>query len=640
MKWILVFCLCGILFSCQKKVVMESPSGKVLADVFVRSDGTLGWTAAFEGQLVNDTSAMGITVENYDLFRNAELECIKTEVVCDSYPTRGVHSLAVNHYNSYHWKVVTPEQAYWLEMRLYDDGVAYRFIVPGEGKRRVQGEVAQWRLPRDSRVWFAERLSDWKLMTYAGEWIDTKASELYRVSPQGAIQTMPLVYEIPQGKYALITEAALYNYSGMRLKAEADGSVQADFTEKEGFMLEGEIKTPWRVLLLAGDLNGLVNSDLIPNLNPAPDPRLFDDMTWIKGGRSVWSWWSEIGGGYMTLDGEMKTIDAARELGFEYTTLDEGWERLPDKWNSVRQLVDYAAARNVGVYLWKHWNTLNDTADDYRVMRNFMDSVVMTGVKGLKIDFMNGEGLRQIDFDVRTLQLAAERHLMINFHGCQKPSGESRTYPNELTREGVRGMELNRITASYEKKHPGKRTYVPGGENQNIPSSHNAVLPFTRCVTGAADYTPVGFSNRGNTTAAHQLASAYLITSPLLTLAENPMELLENRLLAPALEFIRELPAQWDETRVLSQSKIGEVAAFARRSGERWFLAVLNVSPCQLRFKLDFLDKGAYTMTLIEDAGSDDRYFTVGKSRLDAAASLPLDLQENGGAVVMFELIK
>lgn len=637
MKWIFVFCLCGILFSCQKRVVMESPSGKVSADVFVRADGTLGWTATFAGQLVNDTSALGVTVEDRDLFRDAELQCVKTEVVCDSYPTRGVHSIAINNYKGYHWKIVTPEQAYGLEMRLYDDGVAYRFIVPGEGKRTVKGEVAQWRLPLDSRVWFAERLSDWKLMTYAGEWIQAKATELCRISSQGAIQTMPLVYELPQGKYALVTEAALYNYSGMRLRAEADGSVNADFTEKEGFTLEGEIKTPWRVLLLADDLNGLVNSDLITNLNPAPDLRLFNDVTWIKGGRSVWSWWSEIGGEYMTMAGEMKTIDAAKQLGFEFTTLDEGWERLPQKWESVKQLADYAASRNVGIYLWKHWNTLNDTADDYRVMRNFMDSVVMAGAKGLKIDFMNGEGLRQIHFDERALQLAAERRLMINFHGCQKPSGEVRTYPNELTREGVRGMELNRITAYYEKKHPGVRAYVPGGENQNIPSSHNAVLPFTRCVLGAADYTPVGFSRRGQTTPAHQLASAYLITSPLLSLAENPMELLENRLLAPALDFIRELPAQWDETRVLPQSKMGEVAAFARRSGDRWFLAVLNVNPCQLRFDLNFLGKGSYTMTLIEDADSNDRYFTLGKSRLDASASLPLNLQENGGAVVMFQ---
>lgn len=638
MKCFFVFCICGILLSCGKQVVMESPSGKVSADVFIREDGTLGWTAALNGEMINDTSSLGIRVDSQDLFRDVKLRFLQTETIHDTYPTRGIHAVAVDHCNAYRWEVHSPEQKYFLEMRLYDDGVAYRFILPGKGERTVQGEVAQWRLPRESRVWFAERLSDWKLMTYAGEWLETKGSELHRISPQGAIQTMPLLYRTPQGKYALITEAALYNYSGMRLKAEVDGSVYADFTEKEGFILEGEIKTPWRVLLLAENLNDLVNSDLIPNLNPAPDPRWFTDASWIKGGRSVWSWWSEIGGAYMTMSGEKKTIDAAGELGFEFSTLDEGWEKLPGKWEAVRQLVDYAARKGVGIYLWKHWAALNDTTGDYRVMREFMDSVRMCGVKGLKIDFMNGEGLRQIRFEERALQLAAERQLMINFHGCQKPSGESRTYPNEMTREGVRGMELNRITASYEKKHPGKRKYVPGGENQNLPATHNAILPFTRCVTGAADYTPIGFSKRGQTTATHQLALAYLITSPLLTLAEDPIDLLENRLLAPAVEFIRQLPAQWDETRVLPQSKIGEIAAFARRIDDCWYLAVLNVKPCELRFSLDFLDEGTtYTATLIEDADSDERYFNVGKSRLKASGSLPLKLQENGGAVVRFE---
>ncbi len=180
------------------------------------------------------------------------------------------------------------------------------------------------------------------------------------------------------------------------------------------------------------------------------------------------------------------------------------------------------------------------------------------------------------------LREAALRKLLVNFHGCQKPSGESRTYPNEVTREGVRGLELNRITEGYLKQQRAKgvdastRPYTPGGENQNLPASHNAALPFTRCVAGPADYTPLAFSRPGDTTWAHQLAMAYLVTSPLLVMAEHPQRLFDEPGLDNVIPFVRELPVTWDETLVLEGSRIGELAAFARRKGEVWHVAMVN----------------------------------------------------------------
>ena len=222
----------------------------------------------------------------------------------------------------------------------------------------------------------------------------------------------------------------------------------------------------------------------------------------------------------MTIEGERAVIDLAAEMGYEYSTLDEGWENLADKWTTLREMADYAAGKGVGLFVWRHWEKLNDPAEDYFQLRSFIDSVADCGVKGLKIDFMNGEGLRQIRFTTAVLENAARRRLLINFHGCQKPSGEIRTYPNELTREGVRGMELNRITANYLARMRAAgtpvadRPHVPGDENQNIPASHNTALPFTRCVAGPADYTPAGFSMPGDVLPVQQLACAYLITSP------------------------------------------------------------------------------------------------------------------------------
>ena len=633
---------CLLLLAGCSSGTMTAPAGKLSAEVFITENGSLAYTVSYNGRMVCDTSSMGVTIDGSDTFEEVSIRLAASRERDESYPVRGVHDLARDHAREYVWQVThrPTGYVYTLETRLYDDGFAYRFILPGQGVRHIGGEAAEWRLPADSRVWFAERNSAWKLLTYAGEWTSAPASKLATVSSQGPVQTMPLLYETADGLHLMVTEAALYEYSGMRLRAGRDGSLRADFTEKEGFDLRDTVTTPWRVLIVAGDLDRLVNTDIVTNLNPAPDLELFSDTSWIRPGRSLWSWWSGINGRYMTVEGERAVIDLTAEMGYEYSTLDEGWEDLADKWTTLREMADYAAEKGVGLFVWRHWEKLNDPADDYFQMRSFMDSVAGCGVKGLKIDFMNGEGLRQVRFTTAVLENAARRRLLINFHGCQKPSGEIRTYPNELTREGVRGMELNRITANYlARMHAAgtpvtDRPYVPGNENQNIPASHNAALPFTRCVTGPADYTPVGFSMPGDVLPAQQLACAYLIPSPLMTLAENPFYLFREKRLRPALEFLRELPVCWNETVVLPQSRVGSRAALARRNGEMWYLAIATAEAAQETFKLDFLAEGNYTMVLLEEDGKGG--FRRTERSVTAGESLPLDLPRNGGAVARF----
>ena len=620
----------------------DRPGGKTLRRGFYRTERLPAYTVSYDGRIVCDTSSMGVTIDGTDTFEEVSLRLAASRERDESYPVRGVHDLARDHAREYVWEVThhPTRYVYTLETRLYDDGFAYRFILPGRGVRHVGDEAAEWRLPADSRVWFAERNSAWKLLTYAGEWTSAPASELSTVSSQGPVQTMPLLYETADGLHLMVTEAALYEYSGMRLCASKDGSLHADFTEKEGFDLRDTVTTPWRVLIITEDLDRLVNTDIVTDLNPAPDPELFGDTSWIRPGRSLWSWWSGIDGRYMTIEGERAVIDLAAEMGYEYSTLDEGWENLADKWTTLREMADYAAGKGVGLFVWRHWEKLNDPAEDYFQLRSFMDSVADCGVKGLKIDFMNGEGLRQIRFTTAVLENAARRRLLINFHGCQKPSGEIRTYPNELTREGVRGMELNRITANYLARMRAAgtpvadRPHVPGDENQNIPASHNTALPFTRCVAGPADYTPAGFSMPGDVLPVQQLACAYLITSPLMTLAENPFYLFREERLRPALEFLRELPVCWNETVVLPQSRIGSLAAFARRCGKTWYLAIATAEAVQETFKLDFLAEGTYTMVLLEEDGEEG--FRRTERPVAAGESVPLDLPRNGGAVARF----
>lgn len=628
--------------ACSRSHSMESPNGRITAEIFTTKEGSLAYTVSRDGRILCDTSALGVTIDGRKTFCNVGLRLTNSRERDETYPVRGAHAKARDHAREYRWEVTHHPTGYryTLETRLYDDGFAYRFILPGQGERRVAGEAAQWRLPLDSRVWFAERNSNWKLLTYAGEWISAPASELATISEQGPVQTMPLLYQTRDSLYLMVTEAALYEYSGMRLRADLDGSLHADFSEKGGFLLHDTVMTPWRVLIVAENLNQLVNSDLITNLNPDPDPDLFADTSWIRPGRSLWSWWSGIDGRYMTLEGEREVIDLAASMGYEYSTLDEGWEELPDKWNTLRKLADHAAEKGVGLFVWRHWKRLNDPADNYAELQHFLDSVAGCGIRGVKIDFMNGEGLQQIRFTTTVLEQAARRYLLVNFHGCQKPSGESRTYPNELTREGVRGLELNRITANYLKRMQAAgipvsdRKTLPGDENRNIPASHNAALPFTRCVTGPADYTPVAFSMPGDVLPAQQLACAYLIGSPLITLAENPFYLLKEKRLQPAVEFLRVLPTCWDETVVLPQSRIGELALMARRSGATWYLAAAAAINFQGKIPLDFLGPGLWRATILEDDGKNG--FLRSERTLEADTSIPLALQSNAGCVIRF----
>ena len=233
---------------------------------------------------------MGVTIDGTDTFEEVSLRLAASRERDESYPVRGVHDLARDHAREYVWEVThrPTRYVYTLETRLYDDGFAYRFILPGRGIRHVGGEAAEWRLPADSRVWFAERNSAWKLLTYAGEWTSASASELSTVSSQGPVQTMPLLYETADGLHLMVTEAALYEYSGMRLCASKDGSLHADFTEKGDSTLRDTVTTPWRVLIVTEDLDRLVNTDIVTDLNPTPPIPNFSAIRrgYAPGGRS------------------------------------------------------------------------------------------------------------------------------------------------------------------------------------------------------------------------------------------------------------------------------------------------------------------------------------------------------------------
>ena len=304
-------------------------------------------------------------------------------------------------------------------------------------------------------------------------------------------------------------------------------------------------------------------------------------------------------------------------------------------------MADYAAGKGVGLFVWRHWEKLNDPAEDYFQLRSFMDSVADCGVKGLKIDFMNGEATPSDTlYDGRARKCrpppSADQFPRMSEALGRDPHLSQRTHPRRGPGHGTQPDH-----GQLPRTHAGRgntvadRPHVPGDENQNIPASHSTALPFTRCVAGPADYTPAGFSMPGDVLPVQQLACAYLITSPLMTLAENPFYLFREERLRPALEFCANSPSAGTKTVVLPQSRIGSLAAFARRCGKpRGIWPSQPQKPFRRHSSWIFSPKGLIRWSCSKRTAKRDS--AALERPVAAGESVPLDLPRNGGAVARF----
>ncbi len=613
--------ICGCTATAD--VVVKGPDGKLLVNVTVSQSGQLQYELKRRGRTIIENSPLGVTVEGEALGRNVSLGKTKRSVFNESYPWRGVHSPAVNKYRAAKIDVHHAPSGtdYTLEIRLFNDGLGYRYIIPGDGTRTVAGEDTAFKLPAGSRVW---------TQTNTNNYEDQYKSYTLENLPIDKHAGPPVVVELPRNfGYAAITEAALFSYSGMTLLPAADspGKLNAAFQDDKTWQLQGQITTPWRVVIATADLNGLVNTDIIHNLNDPPSAELAD-ADWIRPGRGFWHWWSGRIGNWdsVAFDRQHAWIDNAEAFGFEYYLVDAGWEftwKKPgkDKWYLLKELTRYAADKGVGVWVWKRWRTGSTEGiemvglDDPAVRRDFFQKCKDAGVAGIKIDFMDSESKDRIDFYTNVLKDAADYKLMINFHGANKPTGESRTWPNEMTREGIKGLEYNKWSA--------------------LPPDHYATLPFTRFLAGHGDFTPCTFNSAmlKGTTFALQLASAVCFTSPVMHYADKP----ELYLRSPAGDVMKAIPSTWDETRVLKDSKIGDLAVLARRKGKTWFVGIINgAGKRTYELDLSFLGAGKYQAVQLEDDPDRPDALMRSKKTLSAGQVISVDMNAGGGFVAMF----
>ena len=614
--------------ACAEDFRVSSPNGKITATVTL-DEGQLSYTVHKDGHLLVTPSPLGLKTTNVDLTQGLSLVSSDTVVIDNPY------SLPVGKQSQYrdhcHMLSVVTERSslrQTVQFRLYDDGFAFRYVIP---KSRSL-----------SRVVLTEEASRIRMANFS----NSLACKFI-----GNIQSPNYPYE---GHYDLYTTWSALLQAGDRrfnaptlasdgqdylLLSEADnrGIFCSSFVKAENrkgefsFAWTGEVKdyaedkkqsiicalpayTPWR-MVVAGDLATVFETTMTENLCP---PTVIDDMSWIKPGVSAWYWGGSDGnktdiqkvyGGIR--EGEYDHADFAAEMGWPYTLIDGGWSA---EW--VPSLVKHAQEKGVECLLWQTAK-LSDSQDfSNDNMEKTLKQWADWGIKGIKIDFWEDDSHETMIRMENLLKLCGKYQMLVNLHGCTRPSGLRRTYPYLMTQEGICGGETNFWWPS------------------NITGAHHLDIIFTRNVVGAADYTPGDFASFYGSiltgqSMGHHMALITAFESGITHIAECP----ENLRHFLGKDIMKRLPTAWDESRLL-EGKLLKYATIARRSGEDWWVSGLCTDARNCKLTFDFLEEGrTYTAYIYRD-GTCRSDLKFNKVQVKKGSSLNIKELSEGGFLV------
>lgn len=530
---------------------------------------------------------------------------------------------------------------YSLVVRAMNDGLAFRYDLPvQEGSRDfvLTRELTEFRFSGDHRCWLGAE-SNCAESVYPGRRISEipSVSDSKKRAGKTFQGVLPLFVETP-GCYVAVAESDLLDWAGMFLTGTGGPAVRVELAPREDG--NGAVassfprRSPWRVLMLGKTAADLIGSDLIENL---ATPTRLGLPDWVKPGISAWdAWWTGINPTQpkfkaLACRGDtrshMEYIDFAAEMGWPYQLVDWYWYKgdlsKPLPHVDIPAVFKRASEKGVRLFVWMHSKDLKAMGEE-KAFR----MVAAWGAAGVKIDFMESDSQETVLWYERTLETAARCKLMVDFHGCYKPTGLSRTYPNYITQEGVLGNESNKY-----------------GDNKCTPE-HTLILPFTRGLLGPMDFTPGGFLNctpeewkdrppaQVIGTRCRQLAMGVVYFSPLLVLCDSPA----NYRGQPGLEFYRGLPTVWDETVVL-KAEVGKAIVLARRSGTRWYLGAMNgASEETVTVPLSFLGGGEWTERSFADKpGGRPVDVVQGTSVKTESDRLEIRFGPGGGYAAVFE---
>nr|WP_052488508.1 glycoside hydrolase family 97 catalytic domain-containing protein [Streptomyces sp. 150FB] len=549
-----------------------------------RTDGSLDFSVRRNGRTVLEPAPVGVVTDQADLTSHLHLLHRSSRAVDEKYTTTVGKQLRRSvHMNESRFAFEGKDGARLdLVVRAADDGVAYRYALPGKDGMTVEHEDSAFQLPASSPAW---------LSAYSAPH-EQPYDRTTAASAGSGEYGYPALFQVGDQNVVLAESDLDGRYSGSRLVHEqGTGRYEVALADKEVHS-DGPLTTPWRAAVI-GDLATVTESTLIDDLAP---PSRIRDTSWIKPGKVAWSWLAGFNEAQRSLETQEKFVDYAAAHGWQYALVDDGWKTTD--W--MPQLMDYAKRRGVKILLWMAWTDL-DTAAKRDAQLN---KVKEWGAAGLKIDFMDSDTRERYQWYDEILKATAERKLLVDFHGSTIPNGIQRTWPQVMSMEAVHGAEQGDVRAD------------------NI-----ATLPFTRNVVGSMDFTPMGFQfGQRNTSDAAELALSVIFESGLQNFAGS---IEEYRARPELARFLEQVPTVWDETKLLKGSAPGRSAGFARRSGARWFLGEMAAGAARThRVPLDFLSGGKWRVDVVRD-GSDG---LVRESRLlTRHDTLKVPGVENGG---------
>lgn len=621
MKKLLI--LCAVLFcfmhvSAQQNLSISSPDGKLKFSLKVTPEN-ISYEVNYKKQPLVANSSLGFNFDSGEFGSNLKVGKVRRKSIDETYElVVGKVSTARNHCNEMVVPLqekVSPGRLINLVVRAFNDGIAFRYEFPeqeGWNSYVMYDEKTQFRLSGNPMA----------LLMYLPGYINTHEGVYthtgYDKIAKKRLIEMPVTLEFENGVFMSITEAAIRDYAGMYLVKEKDaftGKLSPRLGQEKIKVEINEFphRTPWRVISVSDRIGGLLETNILTSLN---EPCKIEDTSWIKPCRTTFTWWNgnvvpdstfSPGNNFETnkyyIDFAARNgLDAHGIYGYAETpwyyddNFNFGWAgpnadiTRPIPCLNMPRIADYAKSKGVGIHLWVHWRPLYDKLEEAFALYE------KWGVKGLMVDFLDRDDQEMIRIQEDILKAAAKHRLFIQFHGSSKPSGLTRTYPNEFTREGT----LNYEVCKWDTL---------------VNADHDISIPFTRLLAGPADYHLGGFRALPRSkfkiqyvnpyvmsTRCHMMAMYVVLENHLTSLCDKP-EAYEGQL---GFEVLRTVPGTWDEIRV-PLAEFNKYVTVARRSGTDWWVGTLNDGTARtLNLKLDFLGDGKYQAEIYTDASDAD----------------------------------
>jgi len=633
---------CNATAKTAKEIVVTSPDGKAI----IRLDYSAGLKVSVDylNRPVMSPSPVSMSIaEHPEAFQNpVRGKVITRKVNGEIIPVVAEKRNRI--LDQYNETEIWFKGNFGIKLRAYNDGVAWRLLTRFADSITVSNEQVVLNMSAADSVYYGDEDN---FVSHSERFYTCRQAGSIKGNQMGIL---PAVFRKVNGSIAAFTESDLLDYPGLYLLGsdKGDGSFSGTYPKVVDEMkpindrdygivsrknyiarTRGTREFPWRAFGLAENEARLLENDITYRLG---SPCKLKETSWIKPGKVAWDWWNDWNISGVPFKSGINTetykyyIDFAAKNKLEYVIFDEGWSKPEDleKINpdmDMDALFAYAKTKNVGIILWVTGRALEEKFE------SSFEKFSKWGCVGVKVDFLCRDDQAMVNFYERVAVTAAKYHMLADFHGSYKPTGLSRTYPNALTREGVKGLE----NVKWSKE---------------ITPAHDCTLPFTRMFAGTMDYTPGAMRNENEKTftinysapmsmgtRCHEMAKYVVFESPLQMLCDNPSNYLKE---PECLSFIAGIPVTWDDTRCLNAS-VSRFVTVARKNGNDWYIgSMTDFTARNFDIPLSFLDEGNYQVTVFEDGINAERRaedYAIKTFTVTSKSVLPVKLAPGGGFV-------